>query len=201
MNEQNYNHRPDTSGKRRRSRDGSDGGGGPWKAMKRLRVVDHEKTSAAGTVHGGAAGRRPEHGGGSHPPNPPEQHHHHHQQEAGQNTTPEKGLEQYSPTTLKQNPQPSAAAAAHSADADYHNVNHILGALHLERREREQQQAAVHHHHHQTTTAAATPSQPRSYLQTPDHTYPRACEHSYQTPPPKPRKNKVVHLHTSSKLG
>lgn len=177
MSEQNgYHPRGYTSSKRRQSRDGNDGG--PWKAMKRLRVADQETPMASAGVVQEHTFHHIQHAHYN-------QQDHNDQQESGQKTM----LEGWGPYPTLPYQQPSAAK---SEDTDYQCVNHILGALHLERRQREQ---VVHHQ-----TTESSPSEPVSYFHTPVYNSTRSYEHSYQTPPPKPGKRKVVQLHTNSKL-
>jgi hypothetical protein len=185
MNDQNHHQRyAAPAEKRRRSRDGNDAS--PWQAMKRLRVAEqanHQIASAREQSPWSAEQQSDFAHGAPHHQDAYER------QVAGQDTMSEGWG---SPSSAMPRQTPSATK---SEDTDYQSVNTILGALHLERRQREHTVDP----YHQTTASASSQEQQHSNFQTPTST--RAYDHSYQTPPPKPGKRKVVHLPTNSKLG
>ena len=145
------------------------------KAMKRLRVGDQ---CAADVAPSFQQYREPQR-----------------QQEAGQDTMSEGWVSPPPPPTATTQETPS------SDDVDYQSVNHILGALHLERKRREQQASAQQQTTPKSTTSSMQEDTPP--IQQRQLAYQGTLQESktsFRTPTPRKRK-KVIHLHTDSKLG
>jgi hypothetical protein len=121
------------------------------------------------------------------------------QQDAGQDTMSE-GWDMESPQRLTPMKQ-SSPMASYGDDVDYHSVNHILGALHLSRRQREEQRAPLQPQPDYPMSQASMSQSPLGAPTPPPATSRWHNERSYSTPPPKPAKRKVVRLATNSKLG
>jgi hypothetical protein len=234
--------------RRRSHRDGGSDGGSPWQAMKRLRVAEtadsstaqqqqvaaaYNSSDAAVATTASVASTEPwqqwraapaahlDFSSGSDSAFKKLQYER--RQDAGQDTMSEGFGSPPRSTTTQQHQHPVAnhpSSAATSDDMDYQSVNHILGALHLERRHREhqpelQQQRSnasshYHHHHHQQAPTAMQQQQQiheHPYAPTPPPAtnpsrFTNNAQQSYSwTPPPKPAKRKIVHLATNSKLG
>jgi hypothetical protein len=193
--------RMDSLGTRRKRGDEA-ADGSPWQAMKRLRVAEDRSVVEQSTgwgqptpvsshdiVHAGLAQDYRD-----------SDYRERFQQDAGQDTMSE-GWDMESPQRLTPMKQ-SSPVASYGDDVDYHSVNHILGALHLSRRQREEQRAPLQPQPDYLMSQASSMSQsPLGAPTSPPATSRWHNERSYSTPPPKPAKRKVVRLATNSKLG
>lgn len=184
-----------SSCKRRHPSPNSSSDGSPWQAMKRLRVAEDRVMASASA----AAQYLGEHQRMGFPPGEQPHRSSHECQDAGQDTMSEGGGSPIpnSASKILHQSHRNEIAAARSDGVEYHSVNYILGALHLERRQREH----ISEHERETVAPVQQHRHHQQQSSFPTQSSARESDHVYRTPPSKQARRKISHLPSSSKLG